>query len=133
MIEDRCSHNSLVARQMSDDYNHAALEILDLGRFFMGTIQTLPAPDVAPLATSNEQWRHDRAEFQRLLPRLLKDSAGKFVAVHDGQIVACGDDKIVVAQQAYSQCGYVPIYVGHVVAEPPSPIRMPTPRSVARS
>lgn len=98
----------------------------------MSTIQTLPAPVISTTASSDNRWRRERSAFQQLLPRLLEDSAGKFVAIHDGQVVAYGDDKIEVAQRAYSQCGYAPIYVGHVVAEPTTPIRIATPRSAAR-
>ena len=97
----------------------------------MSTIQTMPAPVVSLPANSNERWRRERLAFQQLLPRLLEDSAGKFVAIHEGQVVVCGDDKISVAQQAYSLCGYVPIYVGHVSAEPQMLIRIPTPRLAA--
>ncbi len=98
----------------------------------MSTIQTLPAPLVPAPKISDERWHRERSAFQQLLPQLLKESSGKFVAIYAGQVVACGDNKIEVAQQAYSQCGYVPIYVGHVSTELQSYLRMPTPRPAAR-
>ena len=98
----------------------------------MSTIQTLPAPLVSPPEISDDRWRRERSAFQRLLPQLLNESAGKYVAIHAGQVVACGDNKVDVAQQAYSQCGYVPIYVGHVSTEPQMRVRIPTPRTGVR-
>ena len=98
----------------------------------MNVIETLPAPDVSPPAMSDERWQHERSAFLKLLPSLLTTSAGGFVAIHNAQVVAIGDDKISVARQAYALCGYVPIYVGHVVEEPPSLVRIPTPRSAVR-
>ena len=99
----------------------------------MSTFQTLPAPLVPAPKISDDQWRRERSVFQQLLPQLLTESPGKFVAIHAGRVVACGDNKIEVARQAYSQCGYVPIYVGLVSSEPQKPIRIPTPRSAVRS
>ena len=99
----------------------------------MNTVETLPAPEVSPLVVSDERWNRERLAFRRLLPNLLTTSAGQFVAVHDEQVVVVGDDKIRVATQAYAQCGYVPIYVGHVVAPPPPVARIPTPRNAVRS
>lgn len=98
----------------------------------MSATQTLPAPVVSPPLAADERWRQERSAFQRLLPKLLEDSAGQFVAIHNGQVVARGDNKIGVAQQAYSRCGYVPIYVGQVTTSPPPVVRIPTPRSAAR-
>lgn len=99
----------------------------------MNTIETLPPPEVSPLVVSDERWNRERQAFRRLLPNLLTTSAGQFAAVHDGQVVVMGDNKIAVARQAYAQCGYVPIFVGHVVEEPLPIVRIPTPRSAARS
>ena len=98
----------------------------------MSVLETLPAPDVSPPMMSDERWRRERAAFVKLLPSLLSTAAGQFVAIHDEQVVAKGTDKITVAQQAYSQCGYVPIYVGHVIDEPLPIARIPTPRSAVR-
>ena len=99
----------------------------------MSTFQTLPAPLVPAPKISDDQWRRERSTFQQLLPKLLTESPGKFVAIHAGQVVACGNNKIEVARQAYSQCGYVPIYVGLVSSEPQKLVRIPTPRSAVRT
>ncbi|MBC7815395.1 MAG: hypothetical protein IAG10_00685 [Planctomycetaceae bacterium] len=98
----------------------------------MNIIETLPAPDVSPPIVSDERWFRERSAFLKLLPSLLTTSAGEFVAIHNERVVAKGDDKIRVARQAYAQCGYVPIYVGHVVDEPPPLVRIPTPRFAVR-
>lgn len=98
----------------------------------MNVIETLPAPDVSHPSVSDERWHRERSAFLKLLPSLLKTSAGDFVAIHNEQVVAKGDDKISVAREAYALCGYVPIYVGHVVDEQSPLVRIPTPRSVVR-
>lgn len=99
----------------------------------MSAIETLPAPNVSMPIVSDERWLRERSAFQKLLPGLLATSAGQFVAIHNGRVVASGGDKIRAAQQAYAQCGYVPIYVGHVVDKPLPISRIPTPRSAARN
>jgi hypothetical protein len=51
------------------------------------------------------------------------------VAVHEQRVVASGADKISVALQAYREHGQVPIYVGLVSEQGPSPARLPSPRT----
>ena len=65
-----------------------------------------------------------------MLPDLLVNHRNQYVAVHQGQVVACGPEKISVALQAYREHGHVPIYVGLVSDQSPSPARLPTPRNL---
>ena len=93
----------------------------------MGESDTMPPPVLAPLPES--KWQREYAAFLRLLPELLRSAyCGKHVAIHDGRVVASGDDRIRVALDAYAQHGYLPIHVGLVSTEPPPLVRVASPR-----
>jgi hypothetical protein len=87
---------------------------------------TLPAP-VLPI-TPGSKWRCEQQAFRKMLPDLLKTHRNQFVAIHEGALIASGDDKLAVAQAAYAQFGYVPIFVSLVSDEPQAVVRMPSPR-----
>ena len=94
----------------------------------MSPTETLPAPELRWPPSAPSKWERERRAFEQLKPSLLDEHAGKYVAVHNGQVVESGDDQAAVAMRAYSRHGYVPIYVGLVSTSPQPPIRMPTPR-----
>jgi hypothetical protein len=73
-------------------------------------------------------WEEERRAFLRLMPTLLATHEGRYVAVHQGCVIAAGPDQVEVARQAYAQAGYVPAYVGLVAAGPSRPVRLPSPR-----
>jgi hypothetical protein len=91
----------------------------------MSTTKTWPAPD---LSTRHDEWRREQRAFHDLLPGLLHTNLGQFVAIHEGQVVESGDDKLAVARRAYERFGYLPIYVSRVTAASPVPSRVPSPR-----
>jgi hypothetical protein len=62
--------------------------------------------------------------FVRLLPHLLATHAGKYVAIHDGQVIDTDADEIVLILRVHARLGYVPIHVGLVTAEQ-LPVRVP--------
>lgn len=97
----------------------------------MSVIETLPAPELCFAAPIDDKWRRERQAFDRMLPDLLATHRDQFVAIHRGQVVASGPDKIAVALQAYREHGQIPIYVGLVSDQPPSPARLPSPRTPA--
>jgi Family of unknown function (DUF5678) len=68
--------------------------------------------------------------FQRLLPVLLKDHPGRVVAIHNGAIVAVGDDRMEVWQRARKATNGAPIYV-QTVDYPTKVYKMPS-RKVVR-
>jgi hypothetical protein len=93
----------------------------------MSAAELLPAPEIAsgpPLT----KWERESQAFLRLLPTLLDVHRGKYVAVHNEQVVDSGDDQIEVAMRVYDRFGYQPIYVGLVSDQPTSPVRVPSPR-----
>jgi len=97
----------------------------------MSQLIPLPAPELP--RPPEDKWRCEQRAFRRLLSSLLSSHRGQYVAIHQGQVVACGTDKLAVANEAYSRFGYVPIYVSQVTDEPFPPIRLPSPRLVSRS
>jgi hypothetical protein len=96
----------------------------------MSAIETLPAPELCFAAPVDDKWERERRAFVRMLPDLLVTHRDQFVAVHQGQVIARGPDKIAVALQAYREHGQVPIYVGLVSDQPPMPARIPSPRTL---
>ncbi len=98
----------------------------------MTATETLPAPELCLAAPDDDKWERERRAFLGLLPALLPGQCGQFVAVHEGQVVATGPDKIAVALEAYREYGPVPIYVGLVSDQPPVPARIPSPRTFRR-
>jgi hypothetical protein len=92
-------------------------------------IETLPAPVLPPRRSKNEKWEREYAAFIEMLPDLLQTHRGKFVAIHEGRMVDCGDDKIALALRVYNKYGYIPIYVG-LVAVTAQIYRMPSIRNV---
>lgn len=87
---------------------------------------TFPAPEL-PIPP-DDKWRREQRAFHKLLPELLSTHRGQFVAIHEGQLVESGTDKLEVAGRAYKRFGYVPIFVSLVTDEPAAPIRIPSPR-----
>jgi hypothetical protein len=59
-----------------------------------------------------------------LLPELLKTNRGQFVAIHQGKVVASGQDKLAVALQAFRQVGNMAIHVGLVSEEGEAVVRI---------
>ena len=87
------------------------------------TIAT-PIFDVSvPVPALSKGEREYRA-FLHLLPGLLVTHQGKFVAVHEGQVVDSDANDIVLIQRVHARIGYVPIYVG-LVSEERQVVRVP--------
>jgi hypothetical protein len=95
----------------------------------MSDVTTYPPPVLGLPPQPENQWQREYRAFLRLLPDLLKTHRGKYVAVHDEQVVDSGDDKVALALRAYEKHGYVPIYVGLVAERPLPPERIPSFRA----
>jgi hypothetical protein len=74
-----------------------------------------------PLSKGEREYR----AFQRLLPQLLPTYRGKYVAVHEEQVVDSDPDDIALILRVHARYGYVPIHVGLVTDAPAPPIRVP--------
>jgi hypothetical protein len=57
--------------------------------------------------------------FLRLLPSLLATHRGKYIAIHNEQIVDSDTDDVALILRVQKQVGYLPIYVGLVTDSPP--------------
>ena len=79
---------------------------------------TLPAPVIERTAPPLTKWEREYQAFQRLLRQLLATHRGKYVAVHEGQVVDIGDDKLALALRVLAKVGNVAIHVGLVTEEP---------------
>lgn len=62
--------------------------------------------------------------FLRLLPQLLPTHRGKYVAMHNEQVVDIDTDDIALIQRVHARVGYVPIHVG-LVTEQSQLVRIP--------
>jgi len=66
----------------------------------------------------------EHAAFEQMLPDLLKKYPGKAVALHNGEVVAVGDDKMDLWAQVRQKLGPVPVYV-QMVEYSPKVYKMP--------
>jgi hypothetical protein len=74
------------------------------------------------------QIEEEREAFLKIRDKLVADPnyVGKYIAVFQGAVVGCGEDKGKLAENVYEKYGYVPIYIDEVatggrIVEVPSP------------
>jgi hypothetical protein len=84
----------------------------------MSEPMTLPAPIIDPPRPPSSKWDQEYQSFRRLLPQLLATHRGCYVAIHEGQVVDSGDDKLALAVRVLAKIGNVAIHVGLVTEEP---------------
>lgn len=82
------------------------------------TVQT-PHDPLAPLPGTSDKFQRERLAFFRLLPELLTTHAGKVVAIHDEQVIAVGDERRPVIDEAKRIAGSVDMFVETVAKEWP--------------
>jgi hypothetical protein len=82
------------------------------------------------LRSEETQIELEHKAFLQMLPELLKQYQGRVVAIHRGQVVAVGDERMEVWQRARRQLAGVPIYV-QTVEYPPAVYKMPHRKVVA--
>lgn len=70
----------------------------------------------------------EREAFLKIRDKLIRDPlyTGKYIAVFQGAVVGCDEEKERLAETVYGKCGYVPIYIDKVapserLVEIPSP------------
>jgi hypothetical protein len=81
----------------------------------------LPAPVVELPVEPRTKWEREYQAFRRMLPQLLTTHRGRYVAIHEGQVVDSGDDKFALALRVLAKVGNVAIHVG-LVSEHPEPV-----------
>jgi hypothetical protein len=82
---------------------------------------SLPAPVVDLWPAPRTKWEREYQAFQRLVPQLLEVHRGQYVAIHQGQVVDSGAEKLTVALRVLAKIGNVPIHVG-LVSEDHEPV-----------
>jgi hypothetical protein len=98
----------------------------------MNSSITLPSPVLNLPMFPQSKWDREFLAFQQLLPGLLATHRGQFVAIHDGKVADCGDDKLALALRVLTQIGNVSIHVG-LVTEEPEPVARSGMRREIRS
>ena len=91
---------------------------------------TFPAPELGASLPPASKWAQEQDAFRRLLPQLLTTHRGRYVAIHLGQPIATGEDKLAVAMDALRQIGNVSIHVGLVSEQPEIVMRSGVRRQV---
>jgi hypothetical protein len=86
---------------------------------------TLPAPALNLPSPPRSKWEQEYQAFRRLLPSLLATHRGKFVVIHEGQVVESGDNDVELALQFFRRYGNVSPHIGRVTAEPEPPVPSP--------
>jgi Family of unknown function (DUF5678) len=64
------------------------------------------------------KFERERPAFFRLLPQLLANYPGQYIAIHDEQVVDHGPERLPVAWRVLQRVGNVDIYVGTVGDQP---------------
>jgi hypothetical protein len=95
----------------------------------MQSTELMTAPQLEFNSNASSKWESERASFLNMFPTLLKTFRDQWVAIHNGEVVDSGEDKIPLALRVYSKIGYTPIYIGRVSSEPLDQIRIPSPRT----
>lgn len=90
--------------------------------------EVMDAPNIVPSnPVMDKRWLHEYGEFNRLLPELMTTYRDRFVAIHNGGVVAVADTFKDAALEAYKKVGYVPLHVG-LVSQTPAAVRLPSAR-----
>ncbi len=77
----------------------------------------LPAPIIDRSGTTDSKWEQEYRAFRRLLPQLLCTHRGQYVAIHEGQVVDSGGEKVALALRVLAKVGNVAIHIGRVTEE----------------
>ena len=94
--------------------------------------QVFEAPQIPEPDYRNDKWLRERRAFYRLLPELLKTSRGKWVAVHNEEVVEVGDSLQLVLKKFWNRFPKTEVYIQLVDEEVPV-IRMLSPQKSRHS
>ncbi len=73
-----------------------------------------PPFEVTPPSVEVPKGQREYQAFLRLLPQLRGTHFGKYVAIHEGNVVDCDTDDISLIVRVHARVGYMPIHVGLV-------------------
>ncbi|SRR5579883_154202 len=80
--------------------------------------EVIVIPPEALIPPPRNKWEREYRAFWRLLPELLKTHRGKYVAIHEEQVIDSGDDRRELIFRVLPKVGNVSIHVGYVSEEP---------------
>ncbi len=70
------------------------------------------------------EFQREVTAFEHLKPALQEHHSGRVVAIHGGQVIAVGDDKMAVLDDVTAKLGPVPCYIEWVEPETPRRARI---------
>lgn len=94
--------------------------------------QVFEAPQIPEHDDQDDKWLRERHAFYRLLPDLLKTLRGKWVAVHDEEVVEIGDSLQLVLHRFWERFPKTEVYIQLVDEEVPV-IKMLSPQKSRHS
>jgi hypothetical protein len=71
-----------------------------------------------------QAFEQEVAAFERLNPTLIEQYPGQFVAIHQGQVIATGDEKLVLLEQVREQIGNIVCYIEKASPDSPRTVRI---------
>lgn len=89
-----------------------------------------PRPRVFTPRPTNPTLADEHDAFERMLPELMKQHAGKYVALHGGAVVAVADTEVGALNDAYRLRPGVLVLVRRVTDQPQPIERLPSYRPV---
>lgn len=95
----------------------------------MSTSPLTETPAKSPLPP-DPKWEREYLAYQRLLPSLLAEYDGQVVAIHEGKVIASGENESAVLLEAFAKAGHVAMHVERVSAAVRPPSRIRSPRTV---
>jgi hypothetical protein len=79
---------------------------------------TLPPPPLAWPPPPRNKWEREYRAFRCLLPQLLQTQRGRYVAVHEEQVVDSDTDEMALILRVLAKIGNVDFHVGRVTEQP---------------
>ena len=111
--------------QIARDQNTTPDALLDTAiQAFVDKVEQQVTPAERARPSAPPEFLREAAAFARLKPELLKQYKGRVVAIHQGEVVAVGDDRMAVLGMVLEKLGPVPCYIEWVEAQTPRRARM---------
>ena len=82
--------------------------------------------DESETSEITQAFEQEVAAFERMRAALLEEYPGQYVAIYQGQVIASGDEKLVLLDQVREQFGHIVCYIEKVAVDSPRTVRMPS-------
>jgi hypothetical protein len=106
--------------QIASDHNTTPDALLDTAiQEFVDKMEQQSVPEEQGRPSAPPEFLREAAAFARLKPELLKHYKGRVVAIHQGEVVAVGDDRMDVLGIVLEKLGPVPCYIEWVEEQTP--------------